>query len=225
MPIGLVGAATRYTVISSIVTAATSHAMVDLATVKEELNIDEGDVSADNRLSRYIREASKAAENYCNRVFVVETIKDQFFPQRDPPLVIALEGLDPLQLSRFPVKSVASVVENGATLTKDVDFMVDADKGQLIRLDLNTYPRRWDSLPIVVQFDGGFDLLPDDVTAAVIRMVVQRQNAYLRDPSLKSETVEGIGRTDYVVYDQSAAANMSADVVDLLDNYRIPAFA
>ncbi len=224
MTVGFVGSFTRYTTISSIVTAAATHNMTDLDTIKDELMLTKTDASRDAVLNRYIVEASAAAENYCNRVFVVETILDQFFPRRDPPFQVVADGIDPLQLSRSPIASLASVTEDGTALIENTDFLKDAARGQLIRLDVNGYPKRWNALPISVQYDGGYLPLPADVTASGIRMVAQRHFARIRDPLVKSEVVDGIGRTDYIT-SNSAEGNMPTDVIDLLDNYRMPTIA
>jgi hypothetical protein len=224
MPVGLVGASTRYSIVSRVVTAAASRDLTDLDTVKAELDLSGVDANRDKRLTRYIKEASRAAENYCNRIFAAETVEDTFFPRRDPPLVIALEGLDPLQLIRWPIISVTSVLENGAALTLDTDYRIDADPGQLLRLDLNLYPRRWDALPIVVTYSAGYGSIPEDVSGAVIRMVVARQNAFRRDPNIDSESVDGIGKFNYR-RPTPGEGNMTPDVTDLLDNYHVPVVA
>lgn len=224
MPIGLVGAGTRYTVISRVTVPAASRDLVSLETIKEELDLSGTDANRDARLTRYIKEQSRAAENYCNRVFAVETIEDTFFPRRDPPLVVALEGLDPLQLAKYPLVAISTLTENGADLTSGTDYLVDLVNAQVTRLDMNGYPRRWDALPIVVTYTAGYSAVPDDVSAAVIRMVAQRYFANIRDPWVKSEVVEGIGRTDYIV-PSGDTGNMTADVADLLDNYRVPVVA
>lgn len=213
-----IGPSGRFAVISSVVTPAADRNLTTLATVKVELGVFNSET--DSVLTRYIAEASFAAENYCNRVFSVQTVKDQFFPSREVPMQAVVGGVDPIQLTCWPVTAISSVKEDGEVLVEGEDFYVDKAKGHVIRLDANSYPTRWGAYPIVVQYSAGFAPPPVDVSAAVIRMVTQRYFARQRDPMLKSELVTGIGRTEYAT--SGSLANMPADVVDLLENYRVP---
>lgn len=213
--------------VSTVVTPAGSHDMTDLTTVKGELNITTTDAARDAVLSRYITTASKAAEQFCNRVFVIETVLDSFYPQRDRWPRIVCAGPDPLQLSRFPIvaSSIASVIENGVTLTENTDFVADYAVGQLIRLDTNGFPTSWMTYPITVQYGAGYSPLPADVSDAVIRMVAQRWFARGRDPNLRGETIPGVYQANYWVQtstSQGQDGNMSPDVQAMLDNYRVP---
>jgi hypothetical protein len=77
-----------FVIVTTVVAAGTPafqgqqpYDIVDLTTVKAELNIT--DTSKDSLLLRWITEASAAAANFCNRVFPVESLKDQIFPPRD----------------------------------------------------------------------------------------------------------------------------------------------
>lgn len=216
-----IGPSGRFAVLSSVVTPAANRDLATLSAVKAELGVSVRD--ADGLLARYITEASRAAENYCNRVFAVEAIKDQFYPSRDVPLQVVTGGVDPIQLTCWPVTAVTAVKEDGETLTEGEDYLLDKPQGRLIRLDANAYPTRWGSYPIVVEYSAGYASIPADVSAAVIRMATQRYFARQRDPMVKSELVTGIGRTEYVTL--AGEANMPADVVDLLENYRVPVVA
>jgi hypothetical protein len=188
--------------------------------VKDELSIT--DNSKNNLLQRYITSASAAASQYCNRRFQAETVKDQFWPDRDPYPYVIPGGVDILRLSRWPIVSVASVVENGVTLVQDTDFKIDAENGALIRLESATgYPRKWYALPIEVTFTGGFDTIPDDVEDAVIRMVTRRYSIKGRDPNLKQESVPGVIDRSWWVATGVEAGNITPDISDILDNYRV----
>lgn len=67
--------------ITNVLVAAATYDLVDLDTVKDELNITSTDTSKDDFLSRAITQVSAAVANYCNRVFPVETVKDIFDEQ------------------------------------------------------------------------------------------------------------------------------------------------
>ncbi|WP_377299676.1 hypothetical protein [Rhizobium sp. SGZ-381] len=208
------------TVIRTVVQAAASKDLTDLATVKDELSIS--GVASDAKLTRYIQEASAAAQQFCNRVFAVERIRDQFWPRRDAIPSPIPGGEMPLQLTTWPVVSVESVLENGTALVVDDDYRVDADLGQLVRLDANGYPRSWPTLAIQVEYHAGYGTLPPDISGKIVRMVTARYFAAGRDPSLRSENIPGVRDVSWWIATGTDAGNLPPDVLDVLNNYRVP---
>jgi hypothetical protein len=210
-------------VITTVVTAASSYDLTTLAIVKDELSITDG--SKDTSLRRYITSASAAAAQYCNRKFQVETVKDEFWPERGPRQWALPGGVERLQLTRWPVVTVASVTENGSALVDGVDYRVDAENGALVRLDAGLYPRKWSAWPIAVQYDGGFSEIPEDAADAVVRMVTKRYSAKGRDATLKQESIPGVLERQFWIATGAEAGNMTPDITDILDNYRVPTLA
>lgn len=220
-----IGPSGRYTVISTVTTQAQSRDLTTLSTVKAELNLTTTDAARDAVLSRYITEASAAVANFCNREFVVEVIKDRFYPSREVPLQSIVGGVDPIQLSRWPVTTLTSIKENGETLVEDDDFILDDARGLLFRLDANAYPTRWGAYPIVAEYSAGYAAIPSDVSDAVIRTVSGRYYARGRDPLLKHEAVPGVWEADYWISagkDDAGGGNLPPGVQSILDNYRQP---
>ncbi|MUZ53031.1 hypothetical protein GOZ97_07435 [Agrobacterium vitis] len=207
-----------YRSVTTIVTAASSYDLATLADVKAELSIT--DTDSDALLGRYIRASSKAIEQYCNRVFARETIKDEFWPDREPYAFQLTTTLKSLQLSRWPVGAVTSVTENGVALTENTEFRVENVAGALWRLDDLAYPNVWRSWPIIAIYDGGYQDIPDDVQDAAIRLVKARYLARGRDPFLKSEDIPGVRSVQYWVATGDDAGNLPPDVSDILSNYR-----
>ncbi len=214
----MTGAAT----ITTIVTPAPSYDLIDLTTVTEELGTSPGDNTVTARL---ISRASASIAQYCNRVFVAEVVKDEFWPQRDPYPRSIPGGVAPLQLTRWPVVQVNSVVENGVTLIDGMDFRIDKVNGQLTRLDGNGYPRKWPAVAIAVQYKGGYEDIPADVQDAALRMVRARWLGRSRDPMLRQESIPGVRDVTYWVPSNDSNGNMPPDVADILDNYRAPVVA
>jgi hypothetical protein len=218
------------TIITTLVTEASeptgggaAYDLTDLATVKSELNITNGDTDA--LLRGYISRASAAAASYCNRVFPVETITDEIWTHRDPTPGRIVGKFEPLTLSRFPVTSVTSVVENSITLVDRTDFRVDYDKGQLIRLGTAGVPTLWPVTLIAATYAAGYETIPGDVVDAVIRMVKNRWFMRGRDASLRQQNVPGVLEQTFWVATGAEAGAMTPDVVDLLDGYRVPVIA
>lgn len=211
-------------IISTVITAAKTYDLADLSTVKSDLAITGNDENA--YLKRLISRASAAAKNYCNRVFQVETVQDQIWPQRDLYPGVVIGGLRPLQLSRFPIadKGIVSVTENGTALVEGTDFIADYAVGQLTRLSVNGFPRRWHPRAIVVQYNAGFATIPDDVVEAVTLMIKDRRAARTRDSHLRAETVPGVNESQWWITTGSDGA-MNPEAAGLLDNYRVPVVA
>lgn len=87
--------------ITSIIEAADSYDLVSLCDVKGDLGITT--TTDDAYLQRRITELSSAAQQYMNRTLQMETVRDQFWPQRDPYPWQLPGGAMPLQLSRWPI--------------------------------------------------------------------------------------------------------------------------
>src|SRR5579871_51905 len=100
-------------IVSTVVTAASSYDLTSLENIKDDLAIPGTDTSSDATLARFITEQSALVASYCNRVFPIETVQDVIYPDRDPyPYQVTM--LSELQLSRWPVVSVASVTDTVA---------------------------------------------------------------------------------------------------------------
>jgi uncharacterized phiE125 gp8 family phage protein len=203
--------------VNSIVTvtdAASSYDLTTLANVKAELGIT--DSASDALLRRYITGASKAASNYCNRVFAVETVSERFLPGHCYRWVHHSEKL---QLARFPLITVTSVTEDDTVLTVDTDYLVNSSNGQLTRVS-SEHISRWLALGITVVYSAGYATVPADLEDAVIRMVTQRHSAKGRDATLRQESIPGVREATYWIATGEEAGNFTPDVADILDSYR-----
>ncbi len=207
------------TPLSSIVTvtsAAPSRDLTTLANVKAELSITNG--ASDDILSRYISSASLAAENYCNRVFAVETVSEQFLSNH----LSRIHGghrREVLQLARFPLVTVTSVTEDDTALTVTTDYLVNSANGQLTRVN-GEFPIGWFDIGITVVYSSGYATIPADLEDAVIRMVTQRHSAKGRDATLRQENIPGVRDATYWIATGDQAGAITPDVADILDNYR-----
>lgn len=209
--------------LTTVTGAASSKDLVTLATVKAVLGITDG--KDDAFLKTMIGFVSAEVANYCNRVFVTETLTDEFWPGRDPYPYVVPGGVAPLQLSRFPLVAVTSVSVNDEALTVDADYRADFDRGLLLRLDDSGYPARWAAYPIAVTYSAGYATIPGDIQDAVCRLIKARRDARGRDPYLKQENIPGVIDRQWWVASPGEAGNMPPDVVDILDNYRVPVVA
>lgn len=209
--------------ISTVTTAATSYDLTTLDVVRDELGITDNAKNA--TLQRYITAASLMAAQYCNRVFPAETITDKVLRRRESWPRLLPTGAQVLQLERWPLVSVTSVTEDGTALVAGTDFTPVGSAGQLIRLDSNGNARSWCIFPLTVVYVAGYDPIPSDVEDAVIRMVTRRYLSKGRDPNLKQQNIPGVLEQSWWIATGSESGNMSPDISDILNNYRVPVVA
>jgi hypothetical protein len=193
-------------------------------------------------IDRAIKRCSRAAADYCNRDFGIARYSvicrlEQGY--RDGHLTLGAKN--PIMLPQWPIASIVSLTETDqsqvvTTLIEDTDFEVDRDTGRLYRLDAYQRPRDWwPSVTVNVDLWAGYIMpgqstaglpagalnIPEHLEDAVGRMVFESQ----RDPFVRSETVEGVGSINYIAAGSGPAAdagNLSADVEDILNNFRAP---
>lgn len=220
-------------VTTTVLTPASSYDLTDLATVHDELNIPSNDTSNDTFLSRSISQVSIDIANYCNRVFPVESVQDYFDVQQDPYPYQTPGGVRNLQLTRWPVTAITSVTQTLAlgttvTLTEGADYLLDAAKGQLWRLNPFTGVKcDWEAVPVTVQYSGGYATIPLDLAGACLRMVTMRFKARGRDPTLVEKSNPAAGSERY--WFGSAPGQKGPfppEISGLLDGtYRVPVVA
>jgi hypothetical protein len=215
------------TVISTVTSEADSTNLVELDEIKTELKIDPADTSNDEWLERAIGQVSRSISQYCNRKFAAETLIDLLHIQQDPYPYQTPGGVFALQLSRWPVMTLISVTQQlssttSQTLTRDTDFKLDAEIGRLFRFDPNGIIVRWEALPISVQYEAGFEEVPDDLVIAALRWLVWRWNERTRDPTLKATQQPDLGTRSYWVGGPPMSGGVPQEIAALLDNYRVP---
>lgn len=233
--------------ITTVLTPATAVApagpydLIDLATVKDELDIEPDDTAQDARLARAITEQSLVIARYCHRVFAVETVQDLFYPERDAYPYQVPGGVAPLQLARWPLVAVAwvSIVDPPGTITTLVqapgfpsnqpgDYQVDADRGWLVRLDHYTgYPSYWCPVMTTVVYQAGYAAIPADLSGAALRLITARWSARGRDPLLMSRDQPGaLGSERYWVGGAPGVRGaFPQEIAAVLDLYRVPVTA
>lgn len=187
--------------------AATSTRLTTLDAVKRELGI--ATTADDVRLLGYIDRASAIIADYLGRVIARETVVETLRIQ---------PAADVIVLRRWPVVSIASVVEDGATLLA-TEF--ERDESRLYRLQ-DDERARWPAVKIVVSYIAGYDLptgVPAPIERAALQLVTSMQAARGRDPALRSESVEGIGSQSWLD-PRNGGGPLPDGVVALVNPYR-----
>lgn len=193
-----------YTRILSVVTPASDPTLVSLATAKDELNIL--DSSLDVRIERWITEESAELVAMIGRQLraeaVIETLRantyridapgEHFYPSfGNFDRGTRVNGIS---LRRYPIQSVASIVEDGTTLDPAADYEIDAEFGVIYRLTAGVRIA-WYGQTEVISYVGGYPAttdVPGDIVKAMLAMLKHRRAGQTRDPMLRQISVPGV---------------------------------
>ncbi len=165
------------------------------------LQIDVGS-EPDSTVTSYLIQAQAAAEAYCQRHFDYALANVETFDGDGREAII--------QVDRWPIDTVTTVVESGVTLTVDQDYILYTDNGWVMRTSGGARQSRgWRDhrRGIVITYDGGYilegggagALTPDDLTLAITRIAGRlfRSGAAPVAGPVSAVTLDGIGSTRY----------------------------
>jgi len=176
----------------TVLTPATATRLTTVATVRARYGITGGD-AADAVIEGLIDTASQMAVEFCGRTFGREFVKQTNLICR-PCSTILLE--------RSPA-TLTEVRESGEVLPSD-SYYLDPDRNVLARLTGDVIIS-WGGL-VEITYSAGWVLpgqeganLPATIEHAVLLLVGGMWSAQQRDPLVKSESVDGVSRTDYWV--------------------------
>jgi hypothetical protein len=179
-----------YSVVTTVLAPAANYDLTDLPTAKTELSIASNNTANDAWLELAIGQVSKSIQRHCKRPFAPEYLQDQFDIEQDPYPYQTPGGFPQLQLTRWPVLAVVSVVQTlaiGTTqaLVEGTDFRVNAKTGQLLRLNPFTgVGTTWEAIPVTVLYSAGFGALveeTDTVPGAPYQVTVSQAAAFSAD--------------------------------------------
>lgn len=176
----------------TVVTPRESLQLVTVDAFKTEMQIS--DSASDAYISDMLDRASQLVEGYCQQVFSVEQVREDFRVR------CSQEFLD---LSRFPVISIDAVEVDGVEWTGDLAEQVTIDKarGRLYRFDSTS--DWWNGL-VAVTYTAGYATIPAILQEAVLRMGRSFYPARTRDPGIKSENILD-GLYAYTLFDSASA--------------------
>ncbi len=201
-------------------------------------NLLQIDVTAepDTTVTSYLVQAQAAAEVYCQRHFDYALANVETFDGDGREAII--------QVDRWPIDTVTTVVESGVTLTVDQDYILYTARGWVMRTSGGARQSRgWrDHLRgIVITYDGGYVLegggsgaaVPDDLTLAITRIagrLFRSGSGPIAGGPISSTTLDGIGSVGYAASSVTAPVKVT-DLVLLdeemaaLDPYSNPGLA
>lgn len=165
----------------TVITSATDRKLASVG----DLQADIPGLSDDDA-GKLLDQASAAIESYCGRVFAVETVEEVLRLDARAPVVIC---------ERRPIVSVVSIAEAGQPLGEG-DYEVDMAAGLLRRLSSDV-PIHWCAAKVVVRYAAGFSTIPKDVARAALSLATAIHARKGEDPSVRSETVDGVRSVSY----------------------------
>lgn len=203
--------------IATVTTPPSVTKLVTLERVKLELDITTS--AKDVLLNAKIDEATSDIEAHTARTFARASFSEIFWG--DP------NAAEYLILARAPVASITSVTVDDV-LIDATEYRLDAETGQLYRLDASGYPCVWSWCKSVVILDSGGFLLPGetgrDLPPALEGAAVDLVTSYWvnkgRDQTVKSESVPGLGDVEYWVGAVGEAGELPPGVVAKISPFR-----
>ncbi len=215
-----------------VVTPPASKLLTTLEMAKEELGVS--DSSKDNRINGLIMQASALIENYTHRVFSRARYSETFHGNRrqgfylsgnqpgfagwDGPNFYLATSQQLMQLSVLPVVEIVSA--NSAEIQFDTSqFHVD-DSGRLICF--------WQPGDLTIVYDAGYIMpgqegrdLPADLERACLDAIVALwYRASKGDPTIRSESIAGIGNTSRFDPKGDKADMLPPSVTAILSEYQ-----
>jgi hypothetical protein len=201
----------------SISTPASSRAILSLAEIKAA--VGETGSSNDAALTALGGQISDAISLACGvpsdgvtpptlmRETIIETVR-----LREPAQTLVL--------SRRYIYSVTSVVVAGTTLSTD-NYEADKSAGVLRYLSVSGSEVCWPTGKTVVTYSAGFTTAPEPLKLAAILLVREQWALSQRDPSIRSESFDGLGSFTYGTGSlMSQTGGLPPGVSDLLASYR-----
>lgn len=211
----------------TVTVPASNRKLADLATLKAELGITNGD--SDALLNRALDAASARIVSYTGREFAKETLIE----------TLPGSGSFTLMLTRTPVLSITGITADGVTVSASDYVLKDAGAGLVFSKYswLNTsgsysgisrIPNSGAAQDLyAVTYQAGYALpgegsrtLPFDIEQAALMLATGFYQSRQRQVGVKSEDIKDVYRVEY--FDQSASmqGGMPADVAGILDPWR-----
>lgn len=209
----------------TVTTAATDRSLLTLAEIQAATGTTAAaDTAALTALNARVaasiaRECNVAAAGVTPPTLRLETLTEVFrlnqsvwgrFPKR----------VEHILLSRGPVVSITSVVEDGTTLPAD-EYEIDTATRRLYRMDGDDERTFWASAKITVVYTAGWATVPDDMklaAAKLARILWTEEGPNAREPGLKRHSVDGVGEREYWVAPNDEPL-MSKEIAELLGPY------
>jgi hypothetical protein len=171
----------------SVTTPATDLTLLSAEELRVAAGLSRDDASQDETLAEYEAEVAAEIMSDCGIVsdgvnpptLRSEVCVDSFRLKSDS---------DALYLSRRHVSAVASIEVDGEPLDVS-DWVIEAEKGRLVRLDSDA-ESTWSASPIEVTYTAGFATVPAELKAEAKQRIKMKVSEGSRDPLARTISTE-----------------------------------
>jgi hypothetical protein len=191
--------------------------------VKRELGLDTmvSESSDDAQLSQMITEYSAAVSRYCRRVFLKESVTQEYWPDGYQPCLTKPDQA--LILPRRPIDVIESLTIDGQPIDLVTSVRMSIRNGLVYKRNGDDACAWYVCRHAIVKYSGGFDFdeLPPDLQRATMAWVKEGYINRAENTRLKSEQNYNVGTWQY--FDRSASfMGMPEETIGLLNTYREP---
>lgn len=183
--------------------ALASYALVDWATVQEQLNLED---SQESKAELVINAASETANDYAGRKLKADDYTHDFDGRGGRLLV----------LRQYPVNTVEAVYVDSdrefASTSEVTNYVLHAEIGKLVRTD-SVWPRGIQN--IRVEYNAGYDPVPSQLQLAVLE-VIDYNWRRLASQSVGVRTMSGEGMS--TEFELTIPTNAQR----IFESYRVP---
>lgn len=192
----------------SVTTAATDRTLLTLAELRQATGVASGQdtelLALGNRVAAAITKACRVpGAGATPPTLRMETLTETFRLKSTQEYLL---------LSRLPIVSITSVVEDGTTLAA-TQYEID---GYMLRRLEDDERSAWAAVKIVVVFLGGWNTVPDDLKLAASKLAASYWSEASRESGLRSVEVTGVYAASYQDKETDNPA-IPFDVMQLLE--------
>lgn len=144
-------------------------------------------------------------------------------PQLSQPVSAAMPAGTPIGFGIEVKQQLPAANDNERGLYAGIDYLVDSDAGQLVRLAPVTGGfMGWEQLPLTITYSAGYAGVPEDVVIAALTFMQWRWAMKGRDPTIRETMQPGISQVTYFAGGIPMAAGLPQEVASMLAAYRLP---
>lgn len=173
-------------------TALLDYALTTVADVKESLDIDSGDSSKNNLITRKINQATNIIENYCSRRFKLTTYTDEEYNGTNVNQILLRNG--PIVADSVTLKRRNSSLNEGDWETIDTEFEFVDENAGILGLSFNAIGgfERYR-----ISYEAGYSTIPYDIQESAATLAAYLvSSGYTTGTNVKRK-VEGQRSVEY----------------------------
>lgn len=198
----------------TLISPAADRNILTLAEIKAALSITDSD--SDLRLQTLGLQVSDTISDFCG------VVTDGMSPatllsEKVQETIRLTDPLSTIILSRRFVSSISSITLAGVEVSPSL-YTVDRASGLLRHIDVNGWPDNWPAGVWSITYVAGFASAPTPLKLAAATLLRDIFSTQDRDPLLRMEMVEGVGRQDFY-QSASSSTGLPDAVTQMLSPY------